>query len=197
MEQLVGLAILWLLMSLFAGARKRQQQQQQRRRPPPPLGGAGPKATSPDASQREGSFLEQMLQEMQIEARGSRSGSAGPMGRAAERPLPGAEEVEERAVLGGGRPAVSLEQAATSYRRPVVDLDLESAAAAERRVTEAEERNRALTLADHRAFDRKIRATRAAEPSSSAANDRARLRQAVVWREILGPPAALRDDPWS
>jgi hypothetical protein len=73
-----------------------------------------------------------------------------------------------------------------------VDFDDEAEMIVQRRIREAQERDRALSKVDHQAFDSRIRAvadaTRVARPKLDS------LRRAIVWREILGPPVALRDD---
>ena len=107
-------------------------------------------------------------------------------------PLPSAEEVEERESLEAEEEIRNLE---TEERRPsrgVVDFDDEAEMIVQRRIREAQERDRALSKVDHQAFDSRIRAvadaTRVARPKLDS------LRRAIVWREILGPPVALRDD---
>lgn len=109
-------------------------------------------------------------------------------------PVPRAEpawDVEERE---------SLEVEAQVYVRPdmvraervVVDQDDAALGVANRRIVAAEARNRAWSPEDHRTFDARIRSVapaRGVDSSRAAA-----LRQAIVWREVLGKPIALRDD---
>ena len=57
-----------------------------------------------------------------------------------------------------------------------------------RRIKEAAARSGALTDADHAAFDARIRRPVTPRPARVS---RGRLQEAVVWREVLGPPAAL------
>jgi hypothetical protein len=72
-----------------------------------------------------------------------------------------------------------------------VDYDDEAEAIVQRRIRSAEERDHALSKIDHQAFDSRIRAaadaTRVARPRLES------LRKAMIWREILGPPVALRN----
>jgi hypothetical protein len=75
--------------------------------------------------------------------------------------------------------------------RPVVDLDDEAQLAVTRRLKWAADRAGALTEADHRAFDARIR--KRPPPKTSAADPEARMREFFVWQEILGKPVALRD----
>ncbi|HEX5819436.1 MAG TPA: hypothetical protein VFY20_11180, partial [Gemmatimonadales bacterium] len=81
---------------------------------------------------------------------------AGPLGRSPDHALESDEEVEEGESLETEPEVVSLEVPVVRAPREVVDLDDESWAAVARRRREAALRDRALTRADHRAFDRKI-----------------------------------------
>jgi hypothetical protein len=63
---------------------------------------------------------------------------------------------------------------------------------AARRIQEAEARNRPHAAADHRAFDERIR-DGGAQDAGAARFGGDRLKQAMVWREILGPPKALEE----
>lgn len=115
----------------------------------------------------------------------------GPIGRRASAPLPSAEEVEERESLETEEEIGNLE---TETRRPArkeMDFDDEAEAIVQRRIRSAQERDRPLSKVDHRAFDSRVRAvadaTRVARPRLDA------LRKAIIWREILGPPVALRN----
>lgn len=122
----------------------------------------------------------------------------GPMGRRGPRRLEDAEDVEVRTSLeDGGSLEVeeSLEVLDETRLRPprkVVDSDDAAAAVVRRRIEAAEARNRPLNEADHQAFHKRLAAgdgPRAPVTRHSSA----RLREALVWREILGPPKALED----
>ncbi|MEO8636537.1 MAG: hypothetical protein ABI587_14775 [Gemmatimonadales bacterium] len=122
--------------------------------------------------------------------------SRGPLGRQSRTPLPAAEEVEERTSLEG----TSLERAEqievmddrpARRQRVEVDADDGAEAVAQRRIREAEARNRPLNAADHRRFDAQIRPAVTAEAPKAAAG-RNRLQDAIVWREILGPPKSMQ-----
>lgn len=81
-------------------------------------------------------------------------------------------------------------------QRERVDLDESSADVARRRREAVARREAGRTEADHASFDSRIRqapadATAVAVPSPESRPD---LRQALIWREILGPPKSLRDD---
>ncbi len=93
----------------------------------------------------------------------------------------------------------SLEVDANVFIRPetqraervLIDRDDDALAVAERRVEVAQARNRAWNPEDHRQFDariRKVAAVRVAHSTRAAA-----LRQAIIWREVLDKPIALRD----
>jgi hypothetical protein len=72
--------------------------------------------------------------------------------------------------------------------------DAASLEAARRRRLAVEQRERPRTAADHAAFDARIRAEAdhtAAEPPGDRG---ARLRDAMIWNELLGRPVSLRDD---
>lgn len=164
--------------------RLEQRQQQRQVRPPRP---AQPRPAG--NTQSEGARLEDLLRVL-TEAAGVPA-PAGPSGRRAAEPLPSEEEVEERESLETEEQIQNLE---TEARRPVrleVDFDDEAEAIAQRRIRAAQSRDKALGRQDHKVFDAKIRAvvadnTRVSRPSLAS------LKQAIVWREILGPPVSLR-----
>lgn len=122
----------------------------------------------------------------------------GPLGRMARARLASAEDVEERTSLeeaGTRDEAQSLELTDAELnrrQRVIVDLDDAGAAVAARRIQEAEARNRPHAAVDHRAFDERIRAG-GGEHAVVERIGGDRLRQAIVWREILGPPKALEE----
>ncbi len=140
-------------------------------------------------TQAEGARLQELLKAMEgVKQQAAR----GPSGREAAYPLPGAEEVEERE---------SLEIQRAPYVRPdrpaptgnVVDYDDEANALVQRRIREAEERNRPRTRADHAAFDARIRQKKVVA-GTGVPDHIQQLRDAVVWKEILGKPVSLRDE---
>jgi len=115
------------------------------------------------------------------------------MGRRARTQLPGAEEVEEVISLEGGslEVAESLENFDDLHRRrPVVDHDEGAEAVVQRRIDAAEARNREHREVDHQAFHTRIREGEAA-PGAAQRHSRSKLREAIIWREILGPPKGL------
>jgi hypothetical protein len=185
-KALILAAVVWVLFNLLA----------RKKRPPVhPKGQSGPGAAHPvpppvrlDPTQREGSQLEQLLRQLGR----TLDQAGGPLGRAPDRPIPPAEEQEEGESLEVAPVARSLETDATRSTRVTVDQDDQAERVVARRIAEAEGRTRALTKADHPAFDQRIRQEPADKTATGAYSIR-RLREAVVWREILGPPVSLRD----
>jgi hypothetical protein len=120
------------------------------------------------------------------------------MGRQGTKRLEDAEDVEVRTSLEEGvslEVEESLEVLDETRLRPprkVVDSDDAAAAVVRRRIEAAEARNRPLNEADHRAFHQRLAA--GDTPQGAVARySSAKLREALVWREILGPPKALED----
>jgi hypothetical protein len=208
---LIWIAIIWFFVTFLSSQKKRKQRAEQARRqartrtrPPPPrpkpttVVGSGRSTGSslpdrPDATQQEGTALERMLRQLSAGMEQLESSQRGPMGRHGEVTLPSAEEVEEREVLdlpvdrGERRPVVR-------ETRVLVDHDDEAEALLERRLAVVEEYNRPRTVADHRVFDQEIR-QQEAEIRVEPRFDRTTtdMRRVIAWREILGPPPALRD----
>ncbi|HUG27235.1 MAG TPA: hypothetical protein VMK53_02980, partial [Gemmatimonadales bacterium] len=107
------------------------------------------------------------------------------------------EEAESRSLEQFEPEVRSMEDDFHRPEREVVVLGGDQEALQAGRVAYAENRNRALTAADHRRFDARIRAPQAPVPSveADAPPDARllRLRQAIIWREVLGPPIAMQD----
>jgi hypothetical protein len=106
--------------------------------------------------------------------------------------LPDDEDVEDRESLEQPERVVSLEAEVRRAPRAEYDQDSGAEALVRRRIAAAEARSGALTKADHKAFDTQIRQ----EPADHTAVRRytpAQLRDAIVWREILGPPVSERE----
>jgi hypothetical protein len=196
------LGFLWLLFSLISGKKKSRetprakpgpgrplpQSQHQPQLPlplPPPAAGRG---SQPDPTQREGYRLESLLKKLAQ----TLDQSSGPLGRAPDIRLPSAEESEEGVSLETPVRVVSRELAVTREERPPVDQDDQAEQIAARRIAAAEARSGPLTVADHFTFDQRIR-QEPADHTATTGYSSDQLRQAVVWREILGPPLGLRD----
>jgi hypothetical protein len=106
--------------------------------------------------------------------------------------LPDDEDVEERASLEQPERVVSLEREVRRPQRVEYDQDSGAEELVRRRIAAAEARSGPLRRADHKAFDARIRQ----EPADHTAVRRytpAQLRDAIVWREILGPPVSERE----
>jgi hypothetical protein len=180
---LLLLGLLWFLFNLLSKKRETGAPPRPRPQPSPRIvirqGGSDP-------TQREGSRLEVLLREMER----ALEQAAGPSGRPASTRLPEAENVEELDSLEVSPEVESLEVEVRRPERVTVDQDDEAEAVERRRVAAATERGAALTLADHQTFDKRIRA----EPADHTAvrgYTAKQLRDAVVWREIIGPPKGL------
>jgi hypothetical protein len=142
-----------------------------------------------DATQREGARLEQLLRELGR----TLDQASGPIGRAPDLRLPPAEEVEERDSLEVAPEVESLEVAPRRAARTDVDQDDEAERIAARRIAAAEANAAPRTRADHKAFDARIR-QEPADKTATRGYTAKQLREAVVWREILGPPVSLRGE---
>jgi hypothetical protein len=107
-------------------------------------------------------------------------------------PLPDDEDVEDRESLEEPERVVSLESEVKRPERANYSQDTGAEELVRRRIASADARSGAITRADHKAFDARIRQ----EPADHTAVRRytpAQLRNAIVWREILGPPVSERD----
>jgi hypothetical protein len=198
---LLVLGIVWLLFNLISQGKGRPRTTP---RPGPPRPARQPGPTGPgDPTQQEGSRLERLLRELErsLEEAADRQPGGGARLPAPERPtaprLPpitaGEEEdVEERDSLEEPERVVSLEVDAPRRERVAYDQDSEAEAVVQRRIDAARARDRALGSADHKVFDAKIR-QEAADHTAVRPYTAAQLRDAIVWREILGPPVSERE----
>ena len=87
---------------------------------------------------------------------------------------------------------VSLEAEVKRGPRTVYDQDTEAEAIAQRRIDAARARDRALSKSDHTAFDARVR-QEVADHTAVRRYTPAQLRDAIVWREILGRPVSERE----
>jgi hypothetical protein len=187
-----GLVVLGLMYVVFnalrkAGTKPRPGAKPTARQPQRPASGP-PVRQAPtrpkselDPTQREGARLQDLLRDLGR----TLDQAAGPAGRRPDRALPRAEEVEPR--------EQSLDVEPSRRERPVVDQDDQAEAIVAKRLEEASDHGRPLSAADHVAFDQRIRQM-PADKTAVRVYTPAQLRDAIVWREILGPPVALRDD---
>jgi hypothetical protein len=192
---LVALGVVWLLFSLLG--RKRGESQPRPRpgpqvpQPRPGFPTAGNQSLR-DATQREGSRLERLLRELERNLEQAAGGQERTPARLPVPPLPDDEDVEERGSLEVPERVVSLEAQVKRPQRAEYDQDSGAEDLVRRRIAAAEARSGPLRKTDHKAFDARIRQ----EPADHTAVRRytpAQLRDAIVWREILGPPVSERD----
>jgi hypothetical protein len=194
------LGFVWLLFSILSG--KKKDREAPRRKPPQdpdprgapqtqlplPLSPRVGRDAHPDPTQREGLRLETLLRELAQ----TLDQSSGPLGRAPDVRLPGSDESVEGPSLEISPQVESLDVPAVGKERLPVDQDDEAEQVVARRIAAAEARSGPLTQADHSTFDQRIR-QEPADHTATRGFTVGRLRQAVVWREILGPPLGLRD----
>ena len=102
------------------------------------------------------------------------------------------EQVEEGHSLEVDSEARSLEKVASRPGRREIDQDDEVEQTVARRIRAAAARDTARSPVDHAAFDEGIR-QQPAEHTAVRTYTAQQLRDAIVWREILGPPVSLRD----
>jgi hypothetical protein len=183
---LIILALFWFLVNLLGKGKGQGKRPQERPRARPPM----PQGQG-DATQREGSQLEALFRELERRLEQA-SPERGPRGRPATIALPPAEEVEERRSLEVEPEVVSLEEEVKRPARLRVDRDEGAERIETARVAAAEARSGSLTKADHAVFDARLR-QQPADATAVRPPTPERLREAMIWREILGPPASLRD----
>jgi hypothetical protein len=196
---LLVLGIVWLLFNLIGQGRGKARPSP-RGSPPGPTPQPRPTGAA-DPTQQEGSRLERLLRELERNLEGVADGRTGGSSRLPAPRLPTAtrvpesteeEDVEERDSLEEPERVVSLETDVRRRERAEYDQDTEAEAIVQRRIEAARTRDRALGKADHKAFDAKIR-QEAADHTAVRRYTPAQLRDAVVWREILGPPVSERE----
>jgi hypothetical protein len=182
---LLVLAVVWFLLNLVGNARRKSQPparpQPRDRMRPNHLPSTG------DATQQEGSRLEVMLRELQRSLE-----QAVESGRPTSIPQPPAEEFEDRESLEAEPEVRSLEGEVHREVRQRVDRDDEAGDVETRRIEAAAARDSGRTKADHIAFDQRIR-QETADHTATRPYTAQQLRDAIVWREILGPPVSLRE----
>jgi hypothetical protein len=179
------LGVIWFLANLLSGARRKSRTPPQvpERNPSPP---ALPRVT--DATQREGSRLELMLRQFERALE-----EVEQAGRPAGMSLPQEEEVEDRRSLETEPEITSLEGEVRREVRQRVDQDDEAEQIEVRRIKAAAARDAARSKSDHAEFDQRIR-QEPADHTATRAYTTQQLRDAVVWREVLGPPVSMREE---
>jgi hypothetical protein len=181
-DYVLVLGALWFLINLLTGLKRKSQPPTQPQERDDPAWSA---PSSPaDATQREGSRLEQVLREFERAL-----DQAGPSGRPASFPLPEAEEIEDRESLETEPEVVSLERDVRRTQRREFTQDADAEQLVARRITAASVRDAARTKVDHIKLDSQIR-QEPADHTATRGYTAQELRRAVVWREILGPPVS-------
>jgi hypothetical protein len=182
---LIVLAAVWFLFNLINNARRKSRGPAETRQPEPMR--PRPRPFRPDATQREGSRLELVLRELQRSLE-----DAAQSGRPTAT-MPPVEDVEESESLEMEPEVASLEGEVHREVRQRVDRDDEAGNVEAQRIQAAAARDTARTRTDHLAFDQRIR-KEAADHTAAPMYTGRQLRDAVVWREILGPPVSERDE---
>ena len=180
---MILLAALWFLLSLISRA-QRKPQQGQRPRPREPMR-PRPLPSTLDATQQEGNRLELVLRELQ------RSLEQGSLPDWAEEPGAPVEHPAEPESIEAEPEVRSLEGEVRREVRRRVDQDDEAADIEARRIQAAAARDTVSGKRERAVMDPQIR-QQPADHTAARAYTPQQLRDAVIWREILGPPVGLR-----
>jgi len=175
------LALIWAFFKLVSKSREGQGA------PPRPQGSRPGLGPLQDPPQEEGRALRMLLQELER----ATQRPAGPAGPPPARRLP-SPEVEERTTLEVAPRVESLEGTPLRRERVEVDQDEEAEQVIARRAAAAAARTAARTPADRGRPEQRIRQEPADRTATRPLTPR-QLRDAMIWREILGPPVAERD----
>lgn len=154
----------------------------------------------PKAQKPQGRSAPAAARKRDVPQRGSvQQSDRGPLGRHSRTGLTGAEEVEVRTTWED-QGSLEVEESIevlddTRLRPPRVEYDADEGAeeVVRRRIVAAESRNRALNAADHEAFDQRRMKGEVKAAAQVARFPMQRLRDAFIWREVLGPPKALEE----
>lgn len=191
--ELFFLLLLFFVVSLLQGAAQRKK----RGGRPVPRGRARPARLPAERAPGE---RPRSIRELFEEVRRSMEEAERRARGEVEAPVPAAEEDEEDQELFVDRGSLETEPEVrsleTEVRRPeraVVAADEQAERVARERVRWAEQRARRRTAADHREFDQRIRQPEPG-PTPTATDRTAELRRAMIWREVLDKPLALRED---
>jgi hypothetical protein len=190
---LILFGALWLLGKVLEKAKPKQKPDGERHRAP--RTGLSPRRPPPahepavlDATQREGSRLELVLRELQRSLE-----QAETVGGSTTIRLPPVEEMEERESLEVEPEVRSLESDVPRAGRQEIDQDEDAEQIEARRIAAAAARDAPRSKADHTEFDQRIR-QQPADHTATRGYTPQQLREAMVWREILGPPTSLREE---
>jgi hypothetical protein len=190
MEGLGILVLFWILSAVFERIRRKGGQADRPTSTDSPARWRGqadrPPAPARTADEQWRKELEQLF---------GMPGERGPLGRQSPVELPSAEDVEEPAPPEEEPEVVSFDAVASERAAPQrAGQDEGAEALVRRRIEAAEARSHGLTRADHERFDRMVRTEPpiAVADHTAARRPRGSLRDALIWKEILGPPLGLR-----
>lgn len=168
---------------------------------PRPLPQARAKSPAPRKAPAARDRTAPVARQREVPRRGSvEQSDRGPLGRhSRSQQVPGAEEVEVR-TSWEDQGSLEVEESIevlddTRLRPPRVEYDADEGAeeVVRRRIVAAESRNRALNAADHAAFDQRRMKGEVKAAAPVVRFPMQRLRDAFIWREVLGPPKALEE----
>ena len=180
----VLLAVLWFVLSLITKGSRRPQRgaEHKARYQPHP----NPPPASGDATQQEGLRLEQVLRELQHSLE-----TAPQSARPTRVPLPSGSKAQTPESLEVDPEVRSLEGDVQRELRRPVDLDDEAEEIEARRVQAAATRDAPRTEQARPSALQQI-LQQPADHTAGRSYSAQQLREAVIWREILGPPVSLR-----
>jgi len=186
LQGLIIFAAVWFIVGLLgkAGNKNRRPPTVPRPRPPRPM----PPQHGMDPTQQEGSRLELVLGEFQRALE-----NAGEQQRTPAPSRPRYQDLEEGRSVETEPEVISLEGAVSRPGRRRVDQDDEAEQIVARRLKAAAARDAARSPVDHSAFDERIR-QQPADHTATRGYTPKQLRDAMIWREILGPPVSLRGE---
>ncbi len=214
MDNFGGIAVLvliWIVGMVFDKKKKearRRKQMAQRGTPlsidPEPVS-AEPRAQLPDASHRGGGKLEQVLRQLnpefaalaeralaQTQQQTATEGKPEVMVRQPAEPFAAALDDGDDFMAKAER-AIAQRSREPAGRDDVDDFRAKAERAIARRRLVAEEQGRERTAEDHDVFHQAVRRPDEPEPKAVSA-EAPTLEQAIIWREILGPPRAMTVD---
>ncbi|MFN0181310.1 MAG: hypothetical protein ACKVZ0_21085 [Gemmatimonadales bacterium] len=217
MDSLIFLVIMFLVGGVLQSLGKKSKEQRQRRRSTsldPAAEDEGPKdilaaireAMAAAERERQAAGQPQRIplpeyrspttQHPSAEYRSPTTQHPAPKPARTSRPAPVDDEIfeEETESLEVDDDVQSLEDTSARPERVVVDYDEKADEVVQARIRWAEKLARPSTPEDHRAFDQRIRTTPPVVPAGESPLERhARLRQMLIWHEILGKPKAMGD----
>jgi hypothetical protein len=184
---LITIAVIWAVTSIFGKIAKTAKQQQERQRANLPSRDR-PVSVQQLPARRQAQTFEELLAEMRGEV--GRQETPAPIWESASNED---EDIEDRRTSEEAPEVVSLE---TDWQRPqrvetFSDAD-EAQLLIKRRIDAAAARDHRWRMSDHEAFDARVRQP-AAVVTHTQMRARPDLRVAMIWREVLGPPVALRE----